>query len=181
MPGLKKIWNFVGDWPGVVTGVIVVVAASHAIVARSLGWPWILPPNAGKVESSVVVSVYLGVASVGAIYAGFAGVIIVFGLTPSSRLFRNFRIQAGARMVSNWISIISWAFLAAGGSLVASFLESIGFRFVASFLFEFGVMLLIHSSIRSVWIMRLLLELVRVDDSAARQVERTERFGSPFS
>ncbi|WP_280300844.1 hypothetical protein [Nocardia neocaledoniensis] len=177
---MKTLQRIISEWPGAVTTAISVLVLAQATIAHFLDWPWFLPARGEKVETSVVTSVYLGVASVGAIYAGFAGVIIVFGLTPSSNLFRTFRIQAGDRMVSNWISIVSSAFVAAGTSLAAAFLEANGQRFLASFLFELGVLLLLHSSLRSIWVMRILLILVRADDTSAQQRDRTERLGRPF-
>lgn len=129
-------------------------------------------------ELGSIVSVYLSLAAVGAIYAGFAGVIIVFGLTPTSNLFRTFRQNAGERMVANWRSVISTAFLASSLSIASAALESLNYREAGSYVFEVGVLLLFHSAFRSLWILGVLLILVKHDDTRELHQQRTRTLGN---
>ncbi|MCW2092660.1 UNVERIFIED_ORG: hypothetical protein M2328_005940 [Rhodococcus erythropolis] len=177
---MVQIRRVLRDWPGVVTLVLFLVVGACTVAAFVRHWPWLLPFRADELDSSTVASIYLGLAAVGAIYAGFAGVIIVFGLTPTSDLFRTFRLSAGDRMVSNWISVIASGFVGSGLSLSAAVLEVLGSKLMGSALFVIGALLLIHSAGRSVWILTLLLKLVKADDQQAEQRRLTQNLGNPF-
>lgn len=169
--------NIAKDWPFTITALLVLITAIHAAVAHFVSWPWLLPHFLTPAEPGALATIYLGMGAVAAISAGFAGVIIVFGLTPTSDLFRRFRQRSGERMVSNWLSVIGSAFCAAAFSLLAAFLDTIGYRFWGGFAFELGSLLLLHSAVRSLWVLRILLDLVRAEDIAAEQRAATARLG----
>jgi hypothetical protein len=181
----KRIGAILRDWPGVTTGCLAGIVVVHSLVAKYANWPWMLKSyitetGASAVDSQVASAVYLGLSAIAAISAGFAGVIIVFGLTSESKVFRDFRRASGERLSVNWTSVIASAFLSSASSLAAALAQLLDRPFVANMLFEFGCLLLLHSAVRSVWVLRLLLRLVSVDDRKRIGAEQTERLGNPF-
>ena len=156
--------KYIADYPSLTTIACLVLPAIGWFVYNKADWQIFI----GEVDHGLVGAIYLGLGGVAAICGGFAGVIIVFGLTPSSDLFRRFRINAGERMSANWISIMANAFLAAGVAIAAAVLEVINCHTIGGFVFGAGCLLLLHSSLRSIWILRNLLTLVRNDDRTAR-------------
>jgi hypothetical protein len=156
--------KYIADYPSITTVACLLVPAAAWFIYQKADWRISLK----TIDHAAVGVVYVGLGSVAAICGGFAGVIIVFGLTPTSDLFRRFRISAGERMSANWISIITNAFFAAGVAIAAAVLEVLNFHTVGVFVFGTGCLLLIHSFLRSIWILRQLLTLVRNDDRAAR-------------
>jgi hypothetical protein len=184
MPSLRP-GAIARDWPGIVSLILCAAVVIHMVGAKYANWPWMLKryindAGASTVDSSAAGAVYLGLSAVAAISAGFAGVIIVFGLTSGSDVFRKFRDASGERLSSNWTSVIASASLASGFSILAALAQLIDRPFVANMLFELGCLLLLHSAIRSVWVLRLLLRLVKVDDRKTTAAELTARHGNPF-
>lgn len=161
MRGFKK---YVIDYPG--------IATAACLLAPLLAWFafWKLNPhlNFGEIDHGLTGEIYLGLAGVAAICGGFAGVIIVFGLTPTSDLFRKFRIETGDRLAANWTSIFTNSFLAAALAIIAAIGEVLNFHIAGGFIFGAGCLLLFHSSMRSIWILQQLLTLVHNDDVSAR-------------
>jgi len=182
----RRLRAVVRDWPGITTTILTLIVAIHALGAKYAGWPWMLKRfitelGTSTLDSSIASAVYLGLSAVAAISAGFAGVIIVFGLTSNSEVFRNFRRTSGNRLSSNWTSVIASAFLASGLSIGAALAQINDRPFVANMLFELGCLLLLHSAVRSVWVLRLLLQLLTVDDEKKISAELTARHGNPFA
>lgn len=122
---------------------------------------------------SLLIAVYVGLSAAAAIAAGFAGVVIVFGLTSQSPVFVRFRQKAGARMRGNWISIISSAFSAAGLGLGAAVAAIAGWSSAGIVMCELGAALLIHSAIRTVWVLLVMIDLVEIDDLAQERASNT--------
>jgi hypothetical protein len=182
----KKRGAILRDWPGVITIVLIGAVGIHGLAGKYAGAPWLLKQyitDTGDfmLDPSGVSAVYLGLSAVAAISAGFAGVIIVFGLTSESTVFRNFRQDSGDRLSANWTSVIASAFLSSALSLGAALFQLIDRPFVANIFFELGCLLLLHSAIRSVWVMRLLLNLVGIEDNRRAAAEKTARHGDLFS
>lgn len=163
MCGVVK--KYISDFPSITTAACLIVPAICWYIFSKLN----LKLSVGTIDHGLVGVVYIGLASVAAICGGFAGVIIVFGLTPTSDLFRKFRLDAGERMVANWISIITNSFLAAALGIAAGMLEALDIPIIGAFVFVSGGLLLLHGAIRSRWILRNLLILVRNDDQKAQQ------------
>lgn len=46
---------------------------------------------------------YLAMLSAASLQAGFAGVVVVFGLSAQPKAFKNLRIAAGNALVDNWV------------------------------------------------------------------------------
>lgn len=182
----KKLGAVLRDWPGITNLAATGAVGIHALAAKYAGAPWLLKHYITEdgnfaLDPSPVSAVYLGLSAVAAISAGFAGVIIVFGLTSESIVFRNFRRRSGTRLSANWTSVIASAFIASALSLGAALVQLLDRPFVANVLFELGCLLLLHSAVRSVWVMRLLLQLVSVDDHNKTSAENTARHGDLFT
>ena len=115
-------------------------------------------------DTSVAVTLFLGTAAASAILAGFAGVVVVFGLTADGERFRIFRIESGKRLQSNWTSTSLAGFTAAGLSLASSILMVNGPDFLAPWVFEMSLFLMAHGTVRTIWILRELVTVVRNQD-----------------
>lgn len=124
-------------------------------------WTGVLAKNA-----SVAVTLFLGTAAASAILAGFAGVVVVFGLTANGERFRIFRVESGQRLQSNWTSTSAAGFTAAGLSLASSILIVNGPAFLAPWVFEMSLFLMAHGALRTIWILRELVTVVRNEDLA---------------
>lgn len=182
---INEIKRVARDWPGLITLALTGLVGVHALGAKYAGWPWMLrhyisESGISALDSGVVSAVYIGLSAIAAVSAGFAGVIIVFGLTSESDVFRQFRRTSGERLSANWTSVIASAFIASGLSIAASVAQLVERPFVANILFELGCLLLLHSAIRSVWVLRLLLKLISVADNNKSSAESTARHGNPF-
>jgi hypothetical protein len=106
---------------------------------------------------------FLGAATVAAMVAGFAGVVVIFALGSGSERFRYMRIRGGLRLRSNWTSVVAVSFLAAGLSVAAAFMRLTdidGWIWA----FEASALFLIHASCRLVWLLRQIASVVVSDD-----------------
>ena len=126
-------------------------------------------------DASVAVTLFLGTAAASAILAGFAGVVVVFGLTADGDRFRIFRVESGQRLQSNWTSTSLAGFTAAGLSLASSVLVVNGPAFLAPWVFEMSLFLMAHGAVRTIWILRELVTVVRNQDLAWSKERMTRK------
>lgn len=117
----------------------------------------------------------LGVLALASILAGFAGVVVVFALQGSSRLFVSFREKGGAVLRRAWLFLVRASFLAAAASLLAAGAFAIGVPLAARTLLIASVFLSIQSALTMLWLLRLLVDAVGVDDSA--QLQKSKSYG----
>jgi hypothetical protein len=150
------------DNPGVVNGALSVLVAFHAI-ATYFGLPNVWAPfqDASKGDQA---GVYVGFLGATAVVSGFAGVVVVFGLSGTSEKFRKFRILGGKSLTRNWISTSSSALLASALALGAAIALYSGGGWLSPWLFEFGIVLIAHSSVRLLLLLRGLVGIVAADD-----------------
>lgn len=152
------------DHPWSVNIALVVLVALHAVPSM-LG----VIPNVwsalADADAAVATSVYLGFLGAASIVAGFAGVVVIFGLSGESAKFRQFRLVGGLALSRNWISTIASGFLAAGLALVAALLALSGAGAFSPWFFELGILFLIHGSVRLIWLMKGLVHAVAADDA----------------
>lgn len=151
------------DHPWSVNIMLVVLVALHAVPSVP-GWIPNVWVTLGSVDAALASSVYLGFLGAASIVAGFAGVVVIFGLSGESAKFRQFRLVGGEALAQNWISTIASGFLAAGLSLVAALLAIGGVGELSPWLFELAILLLVHGTIRLVWLMKGLVGTVAADD-----------------
>lgn len=161
--------GFLRGQPFWIDGGILILVALH-FIATLLGWT----PNVWRALSepsaqSQAQAIYLGVLQPAAIVAGFAGVVVVFGLTASSDRFKRFRAQAGRSLRRTWVSSSLSGFEAVALAVVAALLSVSGLMLVAPFAFEASLLLLLHGSIRLVWILSQMIGIVRADDVTATE------------
>ncbi|WP_128383022.1 hypothetical protein [Mycobacteroides abscessus] len=159
--------------PIIITAFLVVATASY----RVLVWRQILPPflehTLANTELSVSVAIALGLASVAAIAAGFAGAIIVFGISADSAIMRSFRAKTEHLLRPNWKSVIGSAFMSAILGLFCAYFLAADWIWLAAPALALGTLLLLHSIIRMIWLFGVLLSLVTTQDQ--KNVRKTRR------
>lgn len=181
---MNRLLGVVRDRPYVVTATGVVVAALHFIAMMIERGPTspLLSVASDAGSGALLVASYVGLAATAAVAAGFAGVVIVFGLSGQTPVFLRFRTKSGERMRANWISIIGCAFAAAGLGLLAAVLQIASAYALGIALFELGVFLFVHSAARTVWVLLVLIKVVQVDDGnqlrEANTIPAASLFGS---
>jgi hypothetical protein len=147
---------------------VTLTVGGIAVVWRVLVWKEKAPPVIeevlAKTEPDVSVAIALGLASVAAIAAGFAGAIIIFGISADSPIMRAFRAKTSDYLKANWKSVIGSSFLSAIVGLACAFALAAEWFWLAAPLLVFGLLLLIHSIVRMVWLFGVLLTLVSTQD-----------------
>ncbi|NKY89767.1 hypothetical protein [Nocardia veterana] len=118
------------------------------------------------------VTLYLGVASAAAIVAGFAGVVIVFTIGSGARRIRVFRFRAGKALQRAWMAVVAEPFMATLIGILAAIVEITSRKEIAPWLFEFGLVLLIHGSVMLLRLLHELVGIVYVEDVEADMKER---------
>lgn len=131
------------------------------------------PSNQGAAQA-----IYLGTLGPAAIVAGFAGVVVVFGLTASSERFKAFRASAGKSLRRTWVASTLSGFEAVALSLGAAMLSVAGLTLIAPFAFEASCLLMLHGSLRLLWILSQMIGIVRADDVVATDKSKTVKLSS---
>ncbi|MEI5674969.1 MULTISPECIES: hypothetical protein [unclassified Nocardioides] len=126
--------------------------------------PW--SSLAGTNDSSVR-DLYIAMFGPSAIVAGFAGVVVVFGLSSDAPRFRKFRADAGDSLKRTWVSSSLSGFVAGFAFVAATVVNFAGAEPSAPFLFEFGLLVLVHGAARLLWILRALIGIKATDDLVA--------------
>lgn len=169
----------VKNYPVLITIALIILVSTHAVLTFTGTIPDTWHALLGQ-QTEDILAIYLGASSAAAIVAGFAGVVVIFGLTANGERFRILRATAGDRLGDNWTSTSVSGFSAAGLCLLASVFHAAGLSIVGPWLFELGLLLLIHGTIRIIWLLRELMKVVtRDDEDALRKAE--ERPLSPDS
>lgn len=161
------------DNPGkmnlVLLGFVVLHAVSCIIWPAANIWNLIFP------EGSEPEAVSLAVVGTGALLAGFAGVVVVFGLQGTSERFRRLRRSGGDELKENWSSMSSSGFWTMGVALASSLAFSATWDMAAGLLLELALLVLAHGSVRLMWMLRNLVEVVSSDDHLADVKDRTRK------
>lgn len=161
------------DRPQLVDAIVVVLVALHAVLTGFERMPnfWADFYIAARAEQ---VALHLGVVGAAAIVAGFAGVVVVFGLQSSGDRFSRFRLVAGESLRRNWTASISAGLVAAGLGLVAAVSAYVPWLILAGpWLLEAALLLTLHAGIRLVYLLHLLSGVVREEDIARHKAQRT--------
>jgi hypothetical protein len=173
-------WNIV-DQPYIVDLGLAVLVVVHAVVTI-LGWvpsAWTMLAAASRGEQAAL---YLAVLGAAALLSGFAGVVVIFGLSGTTDRFRTFRVKAGPALARNWTSTSIAGFAGAGTALLAAILLYSPWASASPWLFELAVLLVAHSSTRLVWLLRGLIRLVQADDvSTARERNKKSPKDGPWN
>ncbi|MBT2536287.1 hypothetical protein [Arthrobacter sp. ISL-69] len=164
----RSIWSgligLIQDRPAVLSGLAPVLVLMHAILTRFALLPDVWS-GLVTAERPDALALYLGVAGSSSLVAGFSGVVIVFGLTAGGSRFQLFRARSGQALRSNWISTMAASFAAAGLSLAAAVANFVGAQWLAPWIVELALLLLLHSALRLLWLMKRLMNLVKTNDA----------------
>ncbi|WP_295823941.1 hypothetical protein [uncultured Microbacterium sp.] len=172
----RKIGSFLLDHPGFVTVVIVVAVVAQVVV--SFWVPVVSPghiflPLAEAERSTAVADLALGVAGVAAMVGGFAGVVVVFGLSSDDERFRKVRLKAATSLQRNWTSVVTTPLVAAFGALVAATLARATWIDGAAWVLELCVLLAAHGAVRLVVVLFELVKVVHNSDLATQRSSDT--------
>lgn len=170
--------GFLRGQPFWIDGVAIVLVGIHFFVTWREWIPNVWEALAEPTAQSAAQAIYLGMLGPAAIVAGFAGVVIVFGITASSERFRAFRAGAGKSLRRTWISSSLSGFEAVGFAIVAALLSVSDLTFLAPFAFEASLLLLIHGTLRLIWILTQMIGIVRADDVTATDEAHTFKLSS---
>jgi len=169
------------DHPALLDAIFLAVVGLHA-AATAIGlMPNLWAPLAAT-DVSAQAGLYLGFFGAAALVSSFAGVVVVFGLTPESLRFRRFRVNAGGSLARNWTWTSSVGFFGAALALAASVAALSGGAWLAPWFLEFAVFLVTHSAVRLVLLLKGLVKVVRADDVAAlRQASDRPTSDAPWN
>jgi len=109
-----------------------------------------------------------------------AGIILVFVVGSSSPRLRSFRDAAGRPLRKTWMTIIAEALAGTLLGILASITQTTSGRIVAPWLFELGIVLLVHGSLRLLWLLREMVAIVAADDHEATREERSIKLDEIF-
>lgn len=168
---LRKVRSTFTDQPGLVTSILLVLffvqfwLAQSAIPELSPGY--LLETSSITDPANAAMQVALGTATVAAMVGGFAGVVVVFGLSSDDERFREVRQKAASSLRRNWRSVVSTPLLAAFGSLVAASLAAFNQTTSSLWVLEACVLLAGHGAFRLVVVLFELVKVVHAADEAA--------------
>ena len=172
---MERLKGFLRGQPFWIDGGIVILVGLH-FVASWLDWiPNVWTALSDPSKQGAAQAIYLGMLGPAAIVAGFAGVVVVFGLTATSDRFRAFRANAGDSLRRTWVSSSLSGFEAVGLAVVAALLSVSALPLLAAYVFEASLLILLHGSLRLVWILAQMIGIVRADDVVSTDKGKTYR------
>ncbi|WP_206492732.1 hypothetical protein [Rhodococcus sp. KRD162] len=177
---MTKVRAVLEDRPFVITLLLLVAVSGHALAAHFRDIPAPVERLVREAGDGTGVSIALGLASVAAIAAGFAGAIIVFGISGDTAIMRQFRLKTARALRANWVSVIGSSFLSAVLSLIAAGFVAAQWYELSAPTLTFGLLLLIHSLLRMMWLFGVLLSLVTTQDQRDDRRARTRTLSDIF-
>jgi hypothetical protein len=171
------------DRPRSVTFTLLALAAAHTVMGLTF-WPAssvsrLISQTPATDVAGHVSSLALGVAGVAAMVGGFAGVVVVFGLSSNDERFREVRLKASSSLRRNWTSIVTLPLVSAFGALIAAAL-AIGLMATGALIvLEFCVLLVAHGAVRLTVVLNQLIKVVHASDEleqGSQDVESTDDF-----
>lgn len=154
------------DRPALVSLSLIAAVALHGL----LTWPFSWLDPYGNLQTNlpgttaIAVMIYLGTSSAAAIVAGLAGVILVFVVGSPSPRVRQLRHTAGKPLHRTWLTVVAEPFAAALLGILAAIMQTTSGREAAPWLFELGVVLLLHGSLRLLWLLSGIVTAVAAAD-----------------
>lgn len=166
--GRRTFWL---DRPGLVTAVLLALVLAHWLLDRSvdlgIGPDRLVADLDDSIVGQLVSAVALGVAGVAAMVGGFAGVVVVFGLSSDDSRFRQVRLRSATSLRQNWTSVVTTPLVAAFGSLIAAGLSlQPTLASGAMWILEVCVVLAAHGAVRLVVVLRELVKVVAAADKS---------------
>lgn len=161
---MERFKGFLRGQPYWIDVGILAIVVLH-FVGTWLGWlPNVWAALSDPANQEQAQAIYLGMLGPAAIVAGFAGVVVVFGITASSDRFKQFRAKAGRSLRRTWVASSLSGFGAVALAIAAALLSVSGLMLEAAFAFEASLLLLLHGAARLVWILSQMIGIVRADD-----------------
>ena len=164
MMNMKKVIGALQDKPWIVTAALFATTLALFLGVSFFGIPnyW---SDLAKMPVAEALTLYIGVAGAASLVAGFAGVVVVFGLSGTGHNMRVFRASAGESLRANWLSVIGTGFGSAALGFVAALMTVLQLRDFAPWVMQLALVVLAHASLRMVWLMKLLIDNVKIDDA----------------
>lgn len=161
---MKKVIGAVQDKPWIITSSLFAITLGLLVGVSFFGLPnyW---SELAKSPVAEALTLYIGVAGAASLVAGFAGVVVVFGLSGTGHSIRVFRASAGQSLRANWLSVIGTGFSSAALGFAAALMTVLQLRDFAPWIMQIALVLLAHASVRMVWLMKLLIDNVKTDDA----------------
>jgi hypothetical protein len=178
VPGSRRrsaralVKGLVLDHPHLCNGLLLGGVITHWLIAKRCPGLDVLRGLEDSDVAGPVSDLCISVTGVSAVAAGFAGVVIVFGLQSGSARFRRFRWAGGQRLIGNWMAVIGTPIAASFFSLAAALELDLGHSAVARWLFEASVTLLLHASLRMLWLLSALARIVAADDDTEEKTSK---------
>lgn len=169
---MKRAYSSVIDHPSMVTITLVALVVVYWLAS----WFWLPQIAPSRLMCSVaradlpgaLSGLALGVAGVAAMVGGFAGVVVVFGLSSNDERFRQVRLKASTSLRRNWMSIVTTPLVAAFGSIVAATLATATLTDAALWVLIGCVLLAAHGAFRLVVLLFELVKVVHRSDEIAQ-------------
>lgn len=161
--------------PRSIDAFLLMVTAVQAWLAYKTVIPDLWGVLSNGTQPERVEALYTGALGTAAIVSGFSGVVVVFALTAGGPRFQRLRVRGGKALKANWMSATNSGFVAVFAFTSATITSLIGFEQLAPYLFQAGFLLLTHSSLRLLWLLSELSEIVVAEDKdslrQARQIK----------
>lgn len=159
-----KTYRWAQTRPAVITGLLV--AATIGCGVASLHWAPLQSINhrAADLASGDAVGVTMGIASVAAIGAGFAGVVVAYAISSERPTVVEFRSMVGPLLKANWLSVIGCSFSAALLALLGGALFAMEAATWAAWVSIAAVALLLHSIARNMYLFLVFLDVIAIGD-----------------
>jgi hypothetical protein len=164
MNKLRRALGIAQDHPLLVNLVLAILVIAHNVLQYWTSFPDLARELNESHKPEPLIALALGLTALAGMTAGFAGVVVIFGLSAGSDRFRRLRLRAGGRLRANWASVVSVAFAAAFLSFVSATLILMGHGWGAVWPLEFALLLALHGAVRLLWLLRALSAAVAADD-----------------
>lgn len=155
--------------PGAISAALVILAITCGLTSQlwaPLRW---INEQCEAMTSGDGVMVAIGVASVAAIGAGFAGVVVAYAISSERPVVVEFRSKVGPLLKSNWLSVIGCSFSAAILGLVGATLFAASVPTIAAWTSILAVALLLHGVLRNMYLFSVFLKVVALGDERDKQ------------
>lgn len=171
----RTVGSFFVDHPAAVTWLLVLLVGIHYTIGQTV-WPdaspHLLVEDLSSTDRRTALSdLAVGLAGVAAMVGGFAGVVVVFGLSSDDERFRVVRLRAVSSLRRNWTSVVTTPLVAAFGALIAAILASAGLTTASTWFLEICILFAAHGAVRLVVILGELVKVVHKSDQSVQARE----------
>lgn len=168
----RRLRGLVEDWPGAVTLSLALLVVVHwSLTVWKDGFP---DPFGSLATESNVTDLYLGALGFSSLLAGFAGIVVVFAMSPESESLKRLRQLGSARLAANWVAPVTSSVLSAVGASVATALSLSGKTELSGWVFEFTVLAVLHGALRMIWLLRSLVTIVSREDGVKKPAPKVD-------